>query len=230
MKPYTILIPAYNAAATLPELLTRLKKVTPPPRQIVIIDDGSSDESAAIAENVGAEVIRLSRNHGKGYALRKGFHFLAKQGFAGYIICLDADLQHLPEYIPDFLTTAERENLAFVIGARRRNPGQMPLHRILSNTLTSRIISRLAGQKIADSQCGFRLIDSQLAAGIELSEDGFQMESEMIIKAGRQGVRIGSVAIPVIYNQQGSHIGNMRDTLKFIRLVFKQLWKYDRSV
>ena len=86
------------------------------------------------------------------------------------------------------------------------------------------IISVICRQKIEDSQCGFRLIHTDLLTDLHLEESGFQMESEMILKASGQGYKIGFVPIPVIYNSHGSQIGNVRDTVMFVWVVLKYVF------
>ena len=223
MSDYAVLIPAYNAAHTIGQLLDRIHMLKEAPQKILVVDDGSNDNTPGFAEEHGASVLRLPVNQGKGYALRQGLNWYVEKNFTGNIICLDADLQHPPEVIPDFINKTRQSGLPVIIGDRDKTPGKMPLHRILSNRITSGIISLLTGQKIPDSQCGYRLVHTDVLNEIELYENGFQMESEFILKAARQGVRIGSVPIPVIYNQQGSHIGNFRDTVRFVGLILRYM-------
>ena len=97
----------------------------------------------------------------------------------------------------------------------------MPAHRILSNSITSYILSKLTGQKIEDSQCGYRLIKRKVIEKMELGEDGYQLESEMLLKSAQNDVKIDFVPIPTIYNTEKSHMRNFSDTLKFIRLIVK---------
>ena len=99
----------------------------------------------------------------------------------------------------------------------------MPFHRILSNVITSKILSIVTGQKIMDSQCGYRMIHRDIISKLELNEKGFQLESEMIVEVAKMRVKIDFVDIPTIYNQSGSSINNVKDTLRFIRYILKEL-------
>jgi glycosyltransferase involved in cell wall biosynthesis len=221
MIDYAVLIPAYNAGKTIRELILRVQHLAVLPVEIVVINDGSNDDTLEVLSEHEVTVLKHENNYGKGRALKTGFNYFLNKGYSGAIICLDADLQHPPEIITDFISYAETHNCRFIIGNRTKRIGEMPLHRIISNRLTSMIISLIIGQKIPDSQCGFRWLHTAVLKNINLQEDGFQLESEMILKAAQQGICIGSVSIPVIYNDSGSHIGNVRDTVKFIRLVLK---------
>ncbi len=221
---YSVLIPALNAEKTLSRLLNDLEKIEPSAQEILVVNDGSDDRTAQIARTANVTVIDYITNMGKGNALRSGFKHYSEQNYTGYVLCMDADLQHPPEYIPDFIKYARNTGCQFIIGNREKKIGTMPAHRIMSNRITSFIISVITGQKIPDSQCGFRLIHSDVIKNLEMNEDGFQFESEMILKAANHGVKIGFVSIPVIYNDAGSHIGNVRDTFKFISMVLKYIF------
>ena len=226
---YSVLIPAYNAGRTLNRLLDQLAGIHPAAQEIVVVNDGSADHTAQICTERGVTLINLEQNCGKGYALRRGFEYYRTKENTGFIVCLDADLQHPPELIPDFITYASETDCRFVIGNRSKKIGEMPFHRILSNRITSFIISMITGQKIYDSQCGFRLIDINTIKNLDLTEDGFQQESEMILKAAQQGVDINFIPIPAIYNDTGSHIGNVRDTFKFVLMVLKFIFNRDKK-
>ena len=223
MKQYSVIIPAFNAAYTLNELIDKIRGLDSPPEEILVVNDGSTDQTSQKARNERISVIDISTNQGKGWALKTGFEHYLGQKHKGFVICMNADLQHPPEYIPQFINYAHSTGCHFVIGNRSKKPGEMPLHRIMSNRITSFIISKITGQSIFDSQCGFRLIDIDIVKNLDLVEKGFQLESEMILKAAEQGVEIGFVPIPVIYHNTGSHIGNFRDTVKFVRMVLKYL-------
>ncbi len=217
-----IVIPAYNPV---PEVLVVLLQRIVSACQgldyrILIVDDGSRPAVRLPEEFPGVELLRHPENRGKGAALRSGFaHFSSSQP-VDVIVTLDADLQHPPEFIPRFLAIYRRRRAPLVLGYRRRILGVMPFHRILSNMLTSLIISLLTGRLVRDSQCGYRLIDRRLLAEIPLHETGFHLESELVIRTGWRKHPIAHVPIPTIYSNQKSSIKNIPDTLNFVGLVF----------
>jgi glycosyltransferase involved in cell wall biosynthesis len=223
MPSYQVLIPAYNAGKTLSTLLGQLQELPQKPVNVLVIDDGSDDSTSDLARSVKAQVYRFSHNRGKGRALRQGFSMLMQNQDADYIICMDADLQHPAESIMDLLAAAEKCNSQFVIGVRNRSWSSMPWARRLSNFLTSAVISILTGQKIKDSQCGFRLIAKDVLKEISMREDGFQFESEMLLQIAAKKIEIDQVPIPTIYNAAGSHIHHVQDTLRFILLIIREI-------
>ena len=95
-KSVAVVVPAFNASATLPELLERLSAVVPL-SAVIVVDDGSSDATASIARERGATVLRHERNRGKGAALRTGFRYVGGNPGTHSVITLDADLQHRRE-------------------------------------------------------------------------------------------------------------------------------------
>lgn len=223
MINYEVLIPAYNAGDKITELIRQLQLLDHKPSRILIIDDGSNDDTAVKAGKMNAEVLKVDQNTGKGSALRRGFDNFLKTSNADYLICMDADLQHPPAAIPKFIEVIENENAYLVIGHRSREMKKMPFARIISNTLTSIILSWVTKQSIKDSQCGFRCIKRDLLQQVHLNQNGFQMETEFILKAAAIGASIHFVKIPTIYNGSISNIKHLGDTLTFIKLVAHQL-------
>ena len=106
--------------------------------------------------------------------------------------------------------------------SRMRNPEAMPLLRRVTNRLMSWVISRLIGQKVPDSQCGYRLLSRPFAEAFHPTTDHFELESEMLVQAARLGFRIGAVPIPATYGPAPSHIRPARDTLRFLRFLLKR--------
>jgi glycosyltransferase involved in cell wall biosynthesis len=215
-----VVIPAYNAEGSIKDLLQSISKHVPL-AQVIIVDDGSSDRTSQITCSVGAKVVRHLMNRGKGAALRSGLKAAFEEPSVLACITLDADGQHEPAHIPEFLSSFHDHCGDLIIGARRISPVVMPIMRVLSNRITSALISAKIGQKILDSQCGYRLINRQVYSRISLDSDGFEIESEMLIKAGRLGMKISWVPISTIYSGERSYIKGFRDTLRFIKTWLK---------
>ncbi len=216
--PVLAILPAYNVARHLPELLPRILKLTPAV-QALVVDDGSNDQSAEVARKLGAEVVVHPRNLGKGEALKTGFAYLLEGAYRA-CITLDADGQHLPEEIPRFLSAWEGGALV-VVGNRMAENERMPWLRKRTNEVMSHIVSALASQRIDDSQCGFRLIDARVLRAMHLESSRYDLESEILIKAGRLGYPVASVAISTVYHDEESSIHPLVDTVRFLRLLWR---------
>lgn len=205
-------IPAYQAAATLDTVVTQVAEHL----SVLVVDDGSTDDTSAVAAAAGAEVLRQEPNQGKGAALRRGFREALERGI-GTVVTLDADGQHDPSCIPDFLDAQQRGGAPLIIG--RRDFGQMPWSRRIANELGTRVFSWAVGQRIADNQSGYRLIGEPLLPLLLDSEEaGFEFEVEMITLAIRAKLVIDWVPIPTIYEDAGSHIHPIAHVTNFLRV------------
>lgn len=188
-----------------------------------MIDDGSIDQTAFIAEQNGALVLKQIKNSGKGAAVQVGFDYFMNHAEYDFLILLDADGQHNPKDIPLFVDAFMKNQYDLVIGNRMQQNKNMPFDRKWTNMVTSKIVSFLAKIKVRDSQCGFRLLSRKLVQNLKLTTHQYDMESEMIIQAGRMGYLVGEVPIQTIYQNEVSQIHPLRDTINFIKLCFKYL-------
>lgn len=222
VKTFLVLIPAYNAGLTISELIEKTSKFVDK-SNILVIDDGSEDQTFAIAQKAGAVVLKHETNKGKGEALKTGFKYAQKKDYEA-LFTIDADLQHDPSSIRDFLQKANQNFSGIIIGTREINLKKMPLARWLTNNLCSAILSIFSGQKIRDSQSGYRLISTQVLKRIKLKAKKYDLESEILVKAGRSGFKIDSVPIPTIYRGSKSFINPFVDTGRFIRIMWRSIW------
>jgi glycosyltransferase involved in cell wall biosynthesis len=191
---------------------------------VLVVDDGSPDRTADEARLAGAEVIRHEVNQGKGAAIQTGLRALRERGF-DYILILDADGQHRPEEIRRFIETAEREHTKLLVGNRMGDTREMPWQRRVTNQFMSSQISLLCGQRIDDTQCGFRMIHQDVVPLLLGRSGKFDFETEMLILASWQGFRISSVPISTVYGEETSSIHPVRDTLRFFGLMGRYWWK-----
>jgi glycosyltransferase involved in cell wall biosynthesis len=184
---------------------------------VLVIDDGSPDATAANARAAGAQVIVHERNLGKGEAIKAGLHYWVDRGFR-HIVMLDADGQHLPEEIARFVAAAA-SGAQLYVGTRMSDVRTMPLLRRIVNRYMSRRISRICGQEIPDTQCGFRMLEAPVIPFLFQGAARFDYETEMLIVASRQGFRIDSVPVSTVYGDEVSSIHPVRDTIRFLKLM-----------
>jgi glycosyltransferase involved in cell wall biosynthesis len=216
-----VIIPAYNAADTLKPLLERLWPFTFRD-DVFVVDDGSSDATATVAVESGAQILEHSTNRGKGAALRTGFNHVLQLHKYNAVLTIDSDLQHDPADIPAFVQEWKSGEYQLLVGARRRIGTRMPVHRMFSNTVTSFLVSARTGQLMKDSQSGFRLISADVLSAVSTVSDGFEAETEFLIRAALKGFRIGFVPISTIYGTSGSHMTHWETTRNFISVLLKE--------
>lgn len=212
-----ILIPSYNEEKGIGSLIRALKARN---LAVYVVDDGSTDKTASKAESEGAIVIRHEVNKGKGASLREGFGHILKEDFDA-VLLMDADGQHAVEDIDSFSEKMRKTDADVVIGNRMDDTSSMPLSRKHTNRFMSWLISKVSGQRVSDTQCGFRLIKTDVLNKIRLESSNYEIESELIIEAARKGFRIESVPIRTVYRDEKSRINPVLDTLRFIFFISK---------
>jgi len=209
----SIVVPAKNEAEHLPEVVKRIRKVSKR-YEIVVVDDGSTDDTAAIAEKLGCKCIRLDRNHGKSYACRIG----AANASNERIVFIDSDLQHDPCEIPKFVVELEDNDI--VIGSR--DMSALPWQRKMANKFSKRMIRLITRQRFSDVLCGFRAVRKSKFLALDLVKNGYEFESETLIKAIRKGLRVSEVPVDVNYDI-GSRM-RFKQSLKLSAYLVKQLF------
>lgn len=214
-----IIIPCYNEEKQISILLENLIENNGYENtDILVVDDGSVDNTIAMAEKFAVNILALKVNKGKGMAIYSGINFFKAHDHIDGIIIIDGDNQHDPIFIKDFIKKYDETQDSLIIGARNFKSKSMPFPRKMSNTITSYLVSRVAKQKIEDSQSGYRFLDKKAMIAFCPKNLGFQGESEMIVQIARSGLRISSIPIKTIYHDDAnSHIHPIKDTFKFIK-------------
>jgi glycosyltransferase involved in cell wall biosynthesis len=220
-KTVAAVIPAYLEEKHIADVVRRTLEQLD---NVLVIDDGSADATSVTARNAGAEVIIHPQNLGKGESIKTGLRRWLERNFS-YVVVLDSDGQHLPEEIARFLGAASSTRAELLIGTRMKDVREMPLVRRLVNRYMSNKISRLCGQPIPDTQCGFRMVHRSLIPDLLGGAERFDYETEMLILASRKGCRIESVPITTVYSDEVSSIHPVRDTIRFFKLMRRyQKW------
>lgn len=219
MSAFAILIPAYNVYSHIGDILKKLQNFSPK-LHIVVIDDGSNDGTYELVCQKYPSVLCLqhSVNKGKGAALKTGIEYILQNFEVKAIGFLDGDGQHDPYDLNKFIQSFKESCGDFILGRRIFLPGKMPILRIVSNFITSNLISLKLLKRIADSQCGFRLIEINLLKKLlPLKSTGFDLETEILLKAGKLQAQFYEIPISTIYQCEKSNIRPFRDIVSFIR-------------
>ena len=207
------MIPAYNEARRVGEVIAGARQYLP----VLVVDDGSTDNTADVATQSGVTVLSQRPNQGKGAALKAGFRQAIAEGYAA-VLTLDADGQHDPGEIPQFLQAYRKRGADLIIGGR--DFSQIPPVRRAANTLGRWSFSWAVGQPVRDNQSGYRLISRRLMEAVLTSqEQGFQFEVEMIVVCVQNGYALDWVPIRTIYAGESSHIQPLQHVVEFTRMV-----------
>ena len=213
----TALIPCYFEAKRIREVAARVKLQLD---TVLVVDDGSTDATESEARAAEVEVVRHSVNQGKGAAIKTGLRALAERPGIEYALILDGDGQHAPEEIPRFLAAANEAGAPMLVGNRMSDTRKMPFVRKMTNRFMSSQVSKVCGQWVPDTQCGFRMIHRDLLpAMVAIETTKFDYETEMLVVASRRGCQIGAVPISTIYGDEKSKIHPVRDTVRFMEMM-----------
>ncbi len=216
-----VVIPAFQAAATIGDVVARTR-ATVPAAQVIVVDDGSGDGTGEEGRGTGATIVMHPRNRGKGNALRTGIAKACALG-ASVIVTIDADGQHPPEEIPSLLRPIADGTADLVLGARQRNHA-MPLSRRFTNWLSASLASRIGRQQVRDAQTGFRAFTREVAERVQPAGDRYEFEANFLLDALRAGYRVASVDVPTIYGAVArSHFRAWSDSWRMARAFARRI-------
>ncbi len=211
------LIPNYNEARHITDVVRRTLAYVP----AVVIDDGSTDGSGAAAALAGAKVLVHPTNQGKGKALNTGYDYALQRGVAA-VITLDADGQHDPDEIPNFIAAFRAGQGDLIIG--QRSFAEMPSKNQFGNRTGSFLLGLAMGRPVPDNQSGYRLLSRAVLAQVRPSSTRFEAEVEILLRAQMAGFRLAWIPIKTIYNDTKSHFRPLHDSALFLRMVWR-IWR-----
>ncbi len=216
----SIIIPSYNEAGTIRQIIARVKKLKEISPEIIVVNDGSTDATKKIlSRQKNIKVISLSHNQGKGAAIRAGL----KQATGTYVLIQDADLEYDPADIQSLLDQILNKKAEVIYGSRFLGPHKnMLFWHLMGNQFLSFITNFLYNTTLSDMEVGYKLIPKKLLDSLRLEENRFGFEPEVTAKILKQGIRIYEV--PISYSgrefSEGKKI-TWRDGLIAFFLLFK---------
>ena len=205
-----VVVPTYNEADTIEEILPRIRSALPDV-EVLVVDDGSPDGTADLAQKVGEDVggvhvMRRAEQLGLGSAYRDGYVWGMTRGVEGFL-AMDADLSHDPAMLP--VLQAQLDTHDVVIGSRYIPGGSIPdwaWHRRLLSAGGNRYSAWMLGLPVHDLTSGFRAYRADLIRAIDIDSvraDGYGFQIEMTYRAARVGARITEVPIRFVDRQLG---------------------------
>lgn len=215
----SVVIPVYNEESTIGNLIKEIKNTLQSwiSYEILVVDDGSIDRSPIISSEMNARVLKEKQHHGKGYALKQGF----KHASGSLIVTIDSDGSHKPEEIRLLLDPIIRNKADFVIGSRFLRSGTNKARGSRINKIGldffNCLIEILSGFRVSDSQSGFRAIKTSIVRQLELKSIGYEIESEMLVKALKIPCRV--MEVPITFQQRTvgeSRLDPLKDGIKIL--------------
>ncbi|HSE87034.1 MAG TPA: glycosyltransferase family 2 protein [Candidatus Binatia bacterium] len=211
----SIIIPVFNEAGKLQELLNNIRALQLANSEIIVIDDGSTDSSADTAMAGGANVVRHPYNIGNGAAIKSGIRVARGR----LLVLMDGDGQHRPEDIPRLM--AEARHYHMVVGARAKG-SKRRFHRYAANIVYNLLASYVTRFKVKDLTSGFRLLPRLDALRfIDLLPNTFSYPTTLTLAFLRSGLTVKYVPIQTLYRAGQSKISLVTDGIRFLLIITK---------
>lgn len=219
MPRIVIIVPAYNEAAFIADVLRQLNAKKIP---YVVIDDGSTDTTYKIAQKHASHVLRHRVNLGKGAALRTGCEYAFSHLRADAVIFMDSDAQHDIDELDSFIREI-RAGAPLVLGVRSFDT-RMPLIRIVGNRLASVLVYLFFGSYVPDIPSGYKAMTKKTYRKLALTSRDYDIELEIAVKTARYRIPFATVSIETIYHANMNRGFQILDTIKMLfRLI---LWRF----
>jgi glycosyltransferase involved in cell wall biosynthesis len=212
------LIPCYNESMTIAKVINDARKFMPG-ADIYVFDNNSSDDTARIATSLGANVIREKRQ-GKGYVVQAMF----KKVDADFYIMVDGDDTYDLSNIRSIFTLVKDEAADMITGNRLKTYSDKsfrPFH-TFGNKLVRGLINKLFKARLKDIMTGYRVMNRAFVKNINITSAGFEVETEMTIKALKYGYVVKEVDINYGERPEGSHskLNTFKDGMLVLRTIF----------
>ncbi|XRP97067.1 glycosyltransferase family 2 protein [Methanocaldococcus sp. 16A] len=222
-KKILAIIPAYNEEKSIKIVIKNIKDIVD---GILVIDDGSEDNTYKYAKECGVEVIRFEKNRGKGAAIREGYKYFMN---SNYDICViyDADGQYRKEDIPKVCEPIIKDEADIVVGSRflgkyKEGANVNYKLRILCNNISTFVTRLMSGLPTTDAQSGLVAINKYAAKVLDLKADRWGIHQEIIIRAGKKGLRYKEV--PIVFEKRLHGVSRLK-VLKYPFIAFPVMLK-----
>ncbi len=187
------LLPAYNLEGSISDIVKRTKVFMD---EVIVVSDGSSDDTNGKAKEAGAICPPHTMTRGKGFAMRKGIEECKKLE-PDIIVFIDADGQHLPEEIPVLIKPIIDEDVDMVVGSRMMGKLRTSFINKIGNFILKVISLAVTFKWLTDTESGFRAFKAQKLYDLKLESIGYEIESELLLRALNCDLKIAEVPITV---------------------------------
>ena len=220
----TVVLPAYNEGAALPHVLTELGEYLDQSYEVLVVDDGSSDDTADVAERYPVRLVQHPSNRGKGVAIRTGI----AEAQGENVVIMDADATYPVPAIKQMVELLDDNDL--VRGIRESEPESMPALNRFGNWLFNKLLAVSHGLEGTDHLSGLYAIRRSAAVRLGTEARGFDIETEIGIKAKARGLREATIPISYLPRMGEKKLSAGRDGLRILGRVIVLLLIYNPTV
>jgi glycosyltransferase involved in cell wall biosynthesis len=200
-----VVIPLFNEAEVISAVIT---DVCASFVHVVCVDDGSSDNSAELAEQAGARVLRHPINLGQGAALQTGFDYVMTHDDATHVVTFDADGQHRVSDALEMVELGRDKRISAVFGSRfldkRTKPGLKKRIVLKVAVLATRLFT---GLRLTDAHNGLRVLSRETISKIRLEQNGMSHASEIVHQIAKARLACREYPVEVLYTQYSKRKG-----------------------
>ncbi|MCX8063966.1 MAG: glycosyltransferase family 2 protein [Candidatus Hydrogenedentes bacterium] len=219
-----VIIPCYNAGERLKRVIEGVLNY---PFDVLVVDDGSTDGCIDTLVGYPISLLSFPENRGKGWAIIEGLKKALVNANYDAFCFLDADYQHDPSLLPEFLRIWSDTNADLVIGQRDFKSGKVPLASKVGNIFTKFMLKFFVKCPIEDTQCGYRLYSRKFAQMIaeKIKPGRYETETEILLLALEKRLKIVTIAIPTLYEKGNvsSHFRKFYDSFRILKSILKNL-------
>jgi glycosyltransferase involved in cell wall biosynthesis len=221
LKPYLILIPAYNEADCLAAVLDDVRR-SKLAADILVVNDGSTDDTSKIAHHMGVMALDIPFNIGYGGAIQTGFRFADEYGY-DFVITMDGDGQHDPYYAKNLIVALEREQADIVIGSRfLEGSYRMGILRKAGSWLFSKIARFYTGMSFTDPTSGFQLLNRRVFSYLS-KDDNYPLDYpdvNIIMALHKMNFKVVEAPVRMVEKPKGKSMhGGLKPVFYIMRMV-----------
>jgi len=207
---FLVAIPIHNEEEHVKRVLADVLKYA---EHVLVIDDGSTDSTPELLAGIqGIEVITHEVNRGYGASIIEAFRYACRLNYQ-YMITLDADEQHSPQQIPEFVAAACTADI--VSGSRYMVPcpdcDLPPANRRAINARITKLINEITGYRLTDAFCGFKCYRVKPMCELQLTETGYGMPLQLWLQAAKHGLTVREIPVRIVYRDRSRTFGGHLD-------------------
>ncbi len=234
-----ILVVAYNAEATLIDVIERIPaSIMHKVEEVFVFDDASQDQTAAVGHHYKAAsgnpkltIVRNPVNLMYGGNQKAGYAYAIERGL-DIVVLLHGDGQYAPEVMQRLLGPLERDEADMVMGSRMLEPGgalrgKMPLYKFVGNKILTFTQNRLAGTRFSEWHSGYRAYSTHALRAVDLARltNGWHFDTQIILEFVRRGYRVVEVPIPTYYGDEICYVNGIPYAYECVRTSFLYAWR-----